>query len=103
MKECRMKGLSVSRSLLPLALALFAAGCSEAGAPPTGVQQPLAATPHFVRWTGGSPQFTAVCAPSGGVVEGLSPAAASRLLSLEHHTAAFCGVPGGPRSGQGHF
>jgi len=100
MKECRMKGLSVSRSLLPLALALFAAGCSEAGAPPTGVQQPLAATPHFVRWTGGSPQFTAVGAPSGGVVNGLSLASASSMLSLDHYTASFWAVRGEQRSVQ---
>ena len=96
-----MTRLSLSRSLLPLALALFAAGCSETGALPTGVQQPIAAAPHFVRWAGSSPpQFTTIGAPSGGVVNGVFLASASSALSLDHYTASFWAVRGEQRSVQ---
>lgn len=101
--------MSVRRSLIPLALALFAAGCSdEIGPLPTSVQQPLAPAPHFLRWAGSSPpQFSASGALSsgggalsGGVDNGVLRASPTGGLSLEQYTASFWAVRGQERSVQ---
>jgi hypothetical protein len=90
------------RSLIPLALALFAARCSDPiGAPPTAVPQQPGAAPHFLRWAGtSSPQFSAsgaISAPvtSGGLLASLTPG-----LSLQQYTASLWAVRGQQRSVQ---
>ena len=91
----------VRRSLIPLALALFAARCSDSGPHPTALQPPSAA-PHFLRWAGTSqPQFSASGAISrqvgtGGFLADLSGGG----LSLDQYTAAFWAVRGEQRSVQ---
>ena len=91
--------MSVRRSLIPLALAVFAARCAD-GPHPTGVQQPLAPAPHLLAWAGGSaPQFTAIGAFSGQVVNGFQ-AAPSSGLSLDRYSASFWAVRGQQRSVQ---
>jgi hypothetical protein len=91
--------MSVRRSLISLALALFAAGCLGEGHP-LAVQQPLAA-PHFLRWAGSTPpQFTAISARAGLVVNGVSLAYQSAGLSLDRYVATFWAVRGEPRSVQ---
>jgi len=90
--------MSVRRSLIPLALAVFAARCAD-GPHPTGVQQPLA--PHLVPWAGGSaPQFTAIGAFLGQVVNGAVQAAPTGGLSLDRYSASFWAVRGQQRSVQ---
>jgi hypothetical protein len=90
----------VRRSLISLVLALFATGCTGEGSP-LAVQQPLASAPHFLRWAGTTaPQFTAVGAPSGGVVNGLFLASASSGLRLDRPVATFWAVRGESRSVQ---
>ena len=89
----------VRRSLISLTLALFAAGCTGEGNP-LAVQQPLASAPHFLRWAGTAPQFTAVGAPSGRVVNGLFLATASSGLRLDRPVATFWAVRGESRSVQ---
>src|SRR6266478_2696769 len=89
--------MSVRRSLIPLALTLFAARCTN-GPHPTAVEQPAAPTPHFLRWAGGSaPQFSAVGAlaslPGGALRASLSAG-----LQLDRYTASFWAVRGEPRS-----
>jgi len=92
--------MSVRRYLIPLALAVFAARCAD-GPHPTGVQQPLAPGPQFLRWAGGSaPQFTAIGAFSGRVVNGVFQAAPAGALSLDRYSAAFWAVRGEQRSVQ---
>ena len=91
--------MSVRRSLIPLALTLFAARCTN-GPHPTAVEQPAAPTPHFLRWAGGSaPQFSAVGAlaslPGGALRASLSAG-----LQLDRYTASFWAVRGEPRSVQ---
>ena len=91
--------MSVRRSLIPLALTLFAARCTN-GTHPTAVEQPAAPTPHFLRWAGGSaPQFSAVGAlaslPGGALRASLSAG-----LQLDRYTASFWAVRGEPRSVQ---
>src|SRR4029077_7121346 len=57
--------MSVRRTLIPLALALLAARCTN-GPHPTAGEQPAAPTPHFLRWAGGAaPQFSATGALAG--------------------------------------
>jgi hypothetical protein len=90
----------VRRSLMPLALAVFAARCAD-GPHPTAVRPPLAPAPHFLRWAGNSPpQFTASGALSGGVVPGGLQASLAGGLRLASTTAAFWAVRGQPRSVQ---
>ncbi len=85
------------RSLLPLALALFAARCAD-GPNPTALQQPAPA-PHFLRWAGNSaPRFTATGALSGPGAKGIFLAARSGVLSLDQYSASFWAVRGEPRS-----
>jgi hypothetical protein len=94
--------MSVRRSLLPLALALFAARCSDPiGAPPTAVPQQPAAAPHFLRWAGtSSPQFSASGAISAPVTDGGLLANLTPWLSLQQYTASFWAVRGQQRSVQ---
>jgi len=88
----------VRRSLIPLALALLAARCTD-GSHPTAVEQPAAPAPHFLRWAGGSPpQFTATGALSGLPGGGTLRAALSPGLQLDRYTASFWAVRGEPRS-----
>ena len=90
--------MSVRRSVIPLALALFAARCAD-GPYPTAVQQPPAPAPHFLRWAGSAPpQFTAFGASSAPVGDGALLASLSPALSLDRYTASFWAVRGAPRS-----
>ncbi len=92
--------MSVRRSLIPLALALFAARCTN-GSHPTAVEQPAAPAPHFLRWAGSSPpQFTAIGALSGPLAGGPLLASRAAGLSLARFTASFWAVRGEPRSVQ---
>ncbi len=84
--------MSVRRSLIPLALVLFAARCAD-GPHPTAVQPPA---PHFLRWSS-PPQFTATGAlPSP--VGGAYLAARSAGIHLDRYSASFWAVRGAPRS-----
>jgi hypothetical protein len=92
--------MAIRRALLPLALALLAARCSDRITPPSTA----AAQPHFLRWAGGTPpQFTAVGAlPSGagggGGGSGVLRASLVGGLSLTQYTASFWAVRGQERS-----
>jgi len=89
--------MSVRRSLIPLALALLAARCTN-GPHPTAVEQPAAPTPHFLRWAGGAaPQFSATGALAG-LPGGALRASLSAGLQLDRYTASFWAVRGEPRS-----
>jgi hypothetical protein len=83
-----------------LALALFAAGCSDQiGPEPTAVQEPAAPAPHFVRWAGPiAPQFRVIDAQSGEVLNRVLLTSASSALGLEQYTATFWAVSGEERS-----
>jgi hypothetical protein len=90
--------MSVRRSLIPLALALFAARCTN-GPHPTAVEQPAAPTPHFLRWAGGAaPQFSATGALAGLPGGGALRASLSAGLQLDRYTASFWAVRGEQRS-----
>jgi len=90
--------MSLRRSLIPLALALFATRCAD-GPHPTAVPQLLAPAPHFLRWAGGAaPKFTAIGALSGGVGDRGRRAAPAGGVSLDRYTASFWAVRGEPRS-----
>ena len=83
----------VRRALIPLALALLAAGCADERHP-TAVVVPPAQEPHFLRWAGStSPTFTA-----GSTF--LPMASLSDGLSLDHNAATFWAVRGESRSVQ---
>jgi hypothetical protein len=91
--------LAVRRSLIPLALALYAVGCSH----PTAVQRPLppSQAPHFLRWAGTSPpQFSAIGALSGPVGKGVLLASSTSGLSLDQYSVTFWAVRGEQRSVQ---
>ena len=89
--------MSARRSLIPLALALFAARCAD-GPNPTAVQPPAPA-PHFLQWAGSSaPRFTATGALSGPGVNRTLLAARAGVLSLNQYSASFWAVRGEPRS-----
>ena len=95
--------MSARRLLLPLALALFAARCSDQmGAPPTAVPPSLAQAPHLLRWARASqPQFSvsgAITSPVGNT--GISADLSGGGLSLNQYTASFWAVRGEPRSVQ---
>ena len=102
------KLMSVRRSLIPLALALLAARCSDQIGPPSAAdqQQRLDQELHFLRWAGSSPpQFTVMGALPGGPIGGRSGGSggslmASRRLSLQQYTASFWAVRGEERSVQ---
>jgi hypothetical protein len=90
--------MSVRRALIPLALALLAAGCADERHP-TGVPQPFAPAPHFLRWASPlSPQFSAVGAVSSPGADGVLQASLSDGLSLDRHVATFWAVRGQERS-----
>jgi len=90
--------MSVRPSLIPLALALFAARCTT-GSHPTAVEQPAAPAPHFLRWAGSSPpQFAVTGALSGPLVGGPLLASRAAGLSLDRYTGSFWAVRGEPRS-----
>jgi len=90
--------MSVRRSLIPLALALLAARCTN-GPHPTAVEQPAAPTPHFLRWAGGSaPQFSATGALAGLPGGGVLRASLSAGLQLDRYVASFWAVRGESRS-----
>jgi len=92
--------MSVRRCLIPLALAVFAARCAD-GPHPTGVRQPLAPAPQFLRWAGGSaPQFTAIGPGSGGGADRVFLAASPGGLSLDRYAVSFWAVRGQERSVQ---
>jgi hypothetical protein len=92
--------MSARRCLISLALALFAAGCLGEGHP-LAVEQPLVATPHFLRWAGSTPpRFTAISPRSALVVNGVSLEYQSAGLSLDRYVASFWAVRGEPRSVQ---
>jgi len=86
-------------ALIPLALALLAAGCSDERHP-TGVQPPPAAAPHFLRWAGNTaPQFATGDASLPASALGYPLASLSDGgLSLDRNTATFWAVRGEPRS-----
>ncbi len=88
----------VRPALIPLALALLAAGCADTH--PTAVQQPPAQAPHFLRWAGSvPPEFRAVDGLSGQG-GGAFFAGGPRGLSLDQVTATFWAVRGVQRSVQ---
>jgi hypothetical protein len=88
------------RSLIALALALVVARCGD-GLHPTAVDQSVAPAPRFLRWAGSSsPQFTAIGALSGRVVNGVFLADPTGGLNIDHYTAAFWAVRGQERSVQ---
>jgi hypothetical protein len=71
--------MSVRRSLIPLALALLAAGCSDKIGPP-----PLAQAPRFLRWADPfPPQFSAGDTLAGQDGDGVRSASAPIGLSLD--------------------
>lgn len=91
--------MSVRGFSIPLALALLAAGCSDARHP-TAVQQPSAPALQVLRWAGNvPPRFTATGIVSNGNTQGLQPSR-SDGLSLDHNTATFWAVRGQERSVQ---
>ncbi len=99
------KRMSLRRSLIPLALALLAARCSDQVGPRSQAaqqqasQQPL--QPHFLLWAGGSPpQFTATGVLHGHPGAGNVSAASSGRLSLKQYSASFWAVRGESRSVQ---
>ena len=89
--------MSNRRVLIPLALALLAARCSDQMGPPSAALQ----QPHFLRWAGSSPpQFTATGALPGRAGGGALTASLSGGLSLNQYTATFWAVRGQERSVQ---
>jgi hypothetical protein len=89
----------VRRTLIPLALALLGAGCSDERQP-TAVPPPALA-PHFLRWAGGvAPQFTMGDPFSGRSPNGVLMTSPSDGLSLTQYTTAFWAVRGQLRSVQ---
>jgi hypothetical protein len=82
---------------LALAVALFAAGCSDVvGSHPTPVgQQALTVAPHILRWPGTfPPQFSAVGAPAG---RGNGGVVRITGLSLDQYSGSFWAVRGEQR------
>jgi hypothetical protein len=89
--------MSIRRALIPLALALSAARCSDHMGPSV-VAVP---GPHFLRWAGSSPpQFTATGALLGGPGGGALRPSRAAGLSLTQYVASFWAVRGQPRSVQ---
>lgn len=92
--------MTIRRALIPLALALFAARCSDRITTPSTVL----AQPHFLRWAGTAPpSFTATGALPGGAGGGGGGSLRASLvggLSLAQYTATFWAVRGQLRSVQ---
>jgi hypothetical protein len=92
--------MSVRHALIPLALAVLAAGCSDARHP-TAVQQPPAPTLQVLRWAGSvAPQFTATGNLSNGSNRGGLQPSLSDGLSLDRNSVTFWAVRGEERSVQ---
>src|SRR5258705_3878417 len=90
--------MSVRRVLIPLALALLAAGCSDERHP-TGTPQTTAPVPHFLRWADAvTPQFSAVGAVSTTESDDRLQASLTGGMSPPRFTAAFWAVRGEARS-----
>jgi len=95
--------MSVRRALIPFALALLVAECSD-GRQPTAVTPTPA--PHFLRWADAvPPRFTAIGAvPSTGgdgtIADGMQSSSLVDGISLDRYTAAFWAVRGEARSVQ---
>ncbi len=89
--------MSMRPTLISVALALVAAGCSESNGP--GFQQPLTQAPHFLRWASGSPpQLVAFGGLSGqGIGGGVLRASGTDGLSLDQNTVTFWAVRGQER------
>ena len=86
-------------ALIPLALALFAVGCSDARQPTAVELTPPG--PHFLRWAGSTaPQFAAGDPSPMPSAVGLPMASLSGGLSLDRNMATFWAVRGEPRSVQ---
>ena len=89
--------MSSRRALIPLALALLAARCTDQVGPSSTAVPP----PHFLRWAGSSPpQFTATGALPGGAGGGALRASLVAGLSLNQYGASFWAVRGQQRSVQ---
>jgi len=92
--------MSVRRALIPLALALLLARCSDERHPSTG-PQPTSPAPHFLRWADAvTPQFNAVGAVSTTDTDNGLLASLTGGISLDRYTAAFWAVRGEERSVQ---
>jgi hypothetical protein len=90
--------MHVRRSLIPLALALLAVGCSDERQP-TGV--PPAPVPHVLRWAGSvSPHFIATDLPFRQIAQSGLLASLTGGLSLDRNTVSFWAVRGAERSVQ---
>ncbi len=82
-------------ALIPFALALFAAGCSDERHP-IAVEPP---GPHFLRWAWNTtPQFATGDAPLPASDVGFPMASLDGGLSLDRNTATFWAVRGEQRS-----
>ena len=94
--------MAVNRSLIPVAVALLAVGCSDSiGVRPPADLSLVSAAPHFLRWAGPTPpRFRVLGAHSGPVTKSGLLASAPGGLSLEHNTATFWAVRGQQRSVQ---
>ena len=93
--------MSVRRALIPLALALLAAGCSDERHP-TGVSP--APTPHVLRWAGSvPPQFIAPHLPTSGSGQRGLHATLVDGLSLDRNLVTFWAVRGEERSVQVNY
>lgn len=93
--------MSARRALIPLALALLVAGCSD-GRQPSTAPQPSAPAPHFLRWANDvAPHFSAVGGISDpGTDDALQASSLVDGISLDRYTAAFWAVRGQERSVQ---
>jgi len=87
-------------ALIPLALTLFAAACSDV--PHPAAVEPPPPAPHFLRWAGNTPpQFAVGDAALAPSAVGLRLASLSDgVLSLDRNTATFWAVRGEPRTVQ---
>ena len=90
--------MSVRRCLIPLALALLVARCSDRIGPPSAALTPQ---PHVLRWAGGtSPSFSAIGALPGRGDQGRFLSTPPGGLSLDQYVATFWAVRGAARSVQ---
>lgn len=92
--------MSVRRCVIPLALALLVARCSDNIGPPPAPAA-LTLVPHLLRWAGGTPpSFSAVGALPGRVGQGRFLSIPPGGLSLNQYVATFWAVRGQARSVQ---
>ncbi|HEV8264959.1 MAG TPA: hypothetical protein VGQ06_08395 [Gemmatimonadales bacterium] len=93
----------VRRAVVPLALVVLAAGCSDAVGPHSSAVQQPTGQPHFLTWAGGvRPTFTAVGAAGEGGGDGnvAFNISAAGILGLDVYQASFWAVRGEQRSVQ---